>query len=137
MDVRTKPLWLRLFNASAPIAFFGTVYLPPGLRERLEREDPERLQDILDHEAIHVARQRGRGMLAWHWRYALLRSFRWREEMAAYHSSLSRLRARGLTLGAAERDGLARALSGWKYLFMTTRARARRFVDRCLDGPRA
>jgi len=134
MQVRTKPLWMRLWNRSAVIAFWGAVYFPPGLRERLERDEPERLRDLLDHEMIHVARQHGRGMAAWHVGYALSRAFRWREEMAAYHSSLGRLRARGETLDAAARERLAGELSGGKYLFMTSRERARRFVDRCLDG---
>src|SRR5205085_4612534 len=49
MRVRTKPIWMRLFNRQAIVAFFGSVYFPPGLRERLEREDPEGLADILDH----------------------------------------------------------------------------------------
>lgn len=131
MRIREKPWWLRLFNADAPIAFFGTVYLPPRLQKRLAGSP--RLEEILDHEAIHVARQHARGMLRWHLRYALDRRFRWREEKAAYHSSLRLLRARGGTLPPAERERLARVLAGPKYLFMTTRREARAFIDECLD----
>jgi hypothetical protein len=134
MRVCNKPWWLRLWNRDAPMAFWGTVYLPEGLGERLA--GTEELADVLDHEAIHVARQHARGMARWHLRYALSRRFRWREEMAAYHSSLGRLRARGATLDAAARERLAAALAGPKYLFMTTRAEARAFLDGVLDGPR-
>jgi hypothetical protein len=133
VEIRVKPLWMRLVNREAVVAFLGRAYFPPGMHERLAKEDPERLADILDHEMIHVARQRGRGMIAWHVLYALSRDFRWQEEMAAYHSSLRRLRARGADLDEAARERLARDLSGWKYLFMTSRERARRFVDRVLD----
>lgn len=134
MLVRNKPWWMGVVNGEAPLALWGTIYLPKRLRERLA--GTARLDDILDHEAIHVARQHARGMARWHLRYALSRRFRWREEMAAYHSSLGRLRARGETLGAAERVRLAAALAGPKYLFMTTKKEARAFVDACLDGPR-
>lgn len=134
VPVRTKPLWMRLWARSAVIAFWGAVYFPPGMRERLEREDPERLADILDHEMIHIARQWAWGRLPWHLSYALSRRFRWQEERAAYHSSLARLRARGATLSAEERERLAATLAGPTYLFMTTKARARAFIDRVLDG---
>jgi hypothetical protein len=132
MQVREKPWWLRLMNAQAPIAFWGTVYLPPKFRERLA--GTSRLDDVIDHESIHVARQHARGMARWHLLYALSPRFRWREEQAAYHSSLRRLRARGETLAPEARDRLARELSGAKYLFMTTRREARAFIDWCLDG---
>lgn len=132
MEIRTKPLWMRIFSRRAVVAFFGRVYFPPGVRERLEREDPQRLADILDHEMIHVARQHARGMVRWHVLYALSRRFRWQEEMAAYHSSLKRAKARGAVPSEEDRERLAAALSGWKYLFMTTRERARRFIDRTI-----
>ena len=130
--VREKPLWLRLFNAQAPLALWGTVYLPPGLRESLAGR-PE-LDDILDHEAIHVARQHAHGMAAWHAGYVFSRRFRWREEQAAYHSSLGRLRVRGEPMSEAARDDLAARLSGRMYLFMTSKRDARAFIDRCLGG---
>jgi hypothetical protein len=129
LSIRTKPLWMRLFNRGAVIAFFGRVYFPPGLRERLEREDPERLADILDHESIHVGRQHALGIVRWHLDYVLSRRFRWQEEQAAYHSGLSRLRSRGGTLSEAERDRLADRLSGPMYLYMTSRKEARGFID--------
>jgi hypothetical protein len=125
---------MRIFNRGAVVAFFGNVYFPPGLRERLEREDPARLADILDHEAIHVARQHAAGMVSWHLRYALRPSFRWLEEAAAYHSTFARMRARGEVPDAAERERIARELSGAKYLFMTSRAAARAFVDQVFDA---
>ncbi len=132
MEIRTKPLWLRLFNRRQVLAFFGKVYFPPGLREQLERDAPERLADILDHESIHVARQHARGMVPWHLLYVLSRSFRWQEERAAYHSSLRRARTRGAAPDEAERERLAAALSGATYLFMTSKGEARAFIDRTL-----
>ena len=133
MRVREKPWWLGLWNRSAPMALFGTVYLPKGLRERLS--GTPRLDDILDHEAIHVARQHAHGMVRWHLRYVFDRRFRWREERAAYHSSLTRMRDRGDVLGDEQRDRLAAELASRKYLFMTSRAAARAFIDACLAPP--
>jgi hypothetical protein len=133
MQVRVKPLWMRIFNRSATIAFWGNVYLPPGERERLERDDPERLADILDHEMIHVARQHAFGVARWHLKYLVSRKFRWHEEMAAYHSSLRRVRARGRTLAPEERALLAKRLAGPGYVFMTSEAAARRFIDRIFE----
>jgi len=135
MEIREKPLWMRLMNRDAAVAFFGNVYLPKGLKERLEREDPERLSDLVDHEMIHVARQHAAGMVRWHLGYVLSRRARWREERAAYHSTLRRLRARGRDLAGDQRERLARELSGVRYLFMTSREEARAFIDRVLEKP--
>lgn len=129
--IRHKPWWLRLWAPSAPIAFFGTIYIPREVRARLE--GTPLFDDIVDHEMIHVARQHAKGMVRWHFRYLFDARFRWREEMAAYHSQLRRMRARGDTLSAERRDRLARELSGPKYLFMASRREARAFIDWCLD----
>jgi hypothetical protein len=133
LPLGTHPWWWP-FTRSAPMAVWGRVWLPRGLRERLSRTDPERLGDIIEHETIHVARQHARGMALWHLRYVLSRRFRWDEEKAAYHASLTRLRQRGGTLAPHERAMLARLLAGPRYGFMTRRPAARAFIDAVLDG---
>ncbi len=130
LRVRDKPWWMRTWNRRATIAFFGTVYLPKGFRAAFE--GTVAMEDVLDHEAIHVARQHAAGMWRWHARYVLSRRFRWQEERAAYHSTLRRRAARGEALGDAERERLAAVLSGWQYLRMTDRATARAFIDAAL-----
>jgi hypothetical protein len=132
LRVRDKPWWMKVFNRRAVVAFFGTVYLPAGFRERYA--GTPHYDDVLDHEAIHVARQHAAGMWRWHLRYVLSRRFRWEEEKAAYRSQLRRLRDRGEDLAEADRERLAADLSGGMYLFMTDRSTARAFVEEAL-GP--
>lgn len=120
--------WPRWFPFPRPMALYGRILLPRGLRARLEQEDPEALLDILDHEMMHVARQHARGMLRWHLLYVLSKRFRWNEEKAAYASCLGRRVARGDVPTPEERERLSQILSGRPYVYMTDGPTARSFI---------
>lgn len=125
---KTLPAWVPL---SRPVACWGTIWAPRRARGDglLAAADEERAR-------VALARQWGRGRLAWHLRYLLSRRFRWDEERAGWLAAIERRLLGGGEVGPEQMDRIARRIADRLFFGVADLAEARRFVARAVREAR-
>lgn len=120
---------IRLPGLTVPAAIWGRVLVPRQPLGNRAGSESARYGDLLWQEQNRMARQRARGLFAWHLRWLLSRRFRWGEEKACVYAVLRKRLQEARTPSEAEFDGWADRLGADGVFGLTDRHTARRFLE--------
>lgn len=117
-NIRSRPAFIDGMPGLSPTsatAIYPYIYVGKALYANLisEQPDPSNVALIL-HEQEHIKRIREAGILKWYGRYAISRTFRLQEELAAIEPQFAHLKGYGISVDFKHR---ARILSGGMYLW--------------------
>lgn len=133
-NIRKKPKWLELIRwegTATASAIYPNVYVSATTFASFHKAHPDPYAvSLLLHEEEHIRRIKERGVAQWYIRYMVDRSFRLSEELAAYRVQFAYLKERNLTFNF---ERVARALSGWLYLWAIDYEAALKQLQRAWD----
>lgn len=133
-NIRKKPKLFDLLRHEGygiSTALYPNVYLSAAVYEGLHTDNPDPYHvSVLIHEEEHIQRIKRYGIFRWYARYLWSRRFRVEEELAAYRSQFTYLKAKDLTFNFAR---VARGLSSWQYLWAVSYTEALERLQKLWD----
>ena len=96
-------------------AIYPYILVPERIFQKLDSKYVEKkLISILEHERMHIIRQKQLGFLIWAIKYVFSSKFRVEEEFLAIEQSIKYLKHQGLNFDI---EKYSQALSSWIYLW--------------------
>lgn len=128
VKIKTFP-WtiLPILSTYTAHAIYPNIFLPRHIYQNLQSKypDPKNIS-ILIHEETHIARQKKMGWFIWGFKYCLIPTFRFEEEIAAIKESMKYLKSNKLSWNI---DKTATFLSSYLYLWCVNKNIARQRLE--------